>query len=79
MWGVRMQLRVCVYAHVCACWCSYKGVALERRFYLVSHGCPCDGRAGPAVALGIRISLCISWDLMWKHHWGREVWGAGSE
>lgn len=37
----------------------YEGVALEHVFYLLSHGCHCDGRVGAAVAHGNRISLCI--------------------
>lgn len=63
---------VCKYVVACvfACWCVYEGVAPERLFYLLSHGCHRNGRAGPAVAHGIQISLCISRDLMWKHHWG---------
>lgn len=64
---------------VCVCWNIYKGVALEHLFYLLSHGCHHDGRAGAAVAHGNQISLCISRDLMWKRHGGREVWEAGSE
>ena len=61
-------LLVCLYVHVCLCVCVcvcvcvlrvYVGVALEHVFYLLSHGCRCDGRVGAAAAHGNRISLCI--------------------
>lgn len=59
---VEEVLLVCLYVRVCACvcvWRVYEGVALEHVFYLLSHGCHCDGRVGAAVAHGNRISLRI--------------------
>lgn len=47
---------------MCVCVCVgmvYEGVALEHVFYLLSHGCHCDGRVGAAMAHGNRISLRI--------------------
>lgn len=67
---------MCNYAAVCVFMRMYvrvgapiRGVALERLFYLLSHRCHHDVRAGPAEAHGIQISLCVS-DV--EHHWGRE-------
>lgn len=48
---------VCLHVCVFVCLRVYEGVVLEHVFYLLSHGCQCDGRVGAAVAHGNRISV----------------------